>query len=66
MWVVVIGALVLLGVGWWKWQNRDGAISVQDWAEEIADDAREYARGTARQAWEYQKDYWRNDGNGES
>lgn len=66
MWIVVIGVLALIGVGWVKWQNRDGAISVQDWAEEIADDARGYARGTARRAMDAQRDYWHYDENGES
>ena len=61
MWIL-IGALVLIGVVWVKWQNRDGSISVHDWAEEIAEDAGDYARNTARRAFDAQRDYW----NGES
>ena len=62
MWLVLIGALVLIGVAWVKWQNRDGEISVEDWAGEIAEDAGDYVRGTARRVVDAQRDYWNGEG----
>lgn len=63
MWIV-IGVLVLAGVLWVKFQNRDGGNSPADWAEDIRSELTDQARELGQRALAAQRDYWKYDENG--
>lgn len=60
MWVV-IGALVLIGIGWLALNNRSGGNSPADWYQDYKDELADDARDLTRTAREHMADYWKYD-----